>query len=99
MIAAGKLYLPAVQHSVSEQSTQGLSSKPEGTWGSGHDQYHWLEELSRICRGTMILWIHGLYDSAKAASWAQVPDDLWSWILTGFKESPTPNLDINDVVE
>jgi predicted SAM-dependent methyltransferase len=63
------------------------------------DQDHWLAELARICRGTIILSVHGLYSVATIACWAKQPETMWAWMKSGFVNAPTPNPDISDVTD
>jgi hypothetical protein len=62
------------------------------------DQNLWLAELNRVCRGLVILSVHGILHTAGSAEWWKDDEQAIYWIQYGFKNSDTPNLDIADVV-
>ena len=66
---------------------------------SEKDQDHWLQELSRLCRGLMILSVNGVVHVASIASWAKKADEFWMWVEHGFRDAGRPNPDIQDVTD
>ncbi len=62
------------------------------------DQNHWLQELSRITRGLMVLSVHGPY-SVSTAEWSKNPYAVEHYMLQGIVDAPDPNPDIADVTD
>jgi hypothetical protein len=62
------------------------------------DQNWWLAELHRVCRGLVILSVHGFLHAARYAEWWNDISQATSWIQSGFRNSELPNPDISDVV-
>lgn len=64
-----------------------------------NDQDFWLNELARICRGLMVLSIHGVYAAGMFPTWQNDPELLRLWLMSGFLDAPNPHPDIADVVD
>jgi len=60
------------------------------------DQAHWLRELARISRGTMIISIHGMYDVGMTR-WSHEVEPLVRWMGQGIIGGKNQNQDIADV--
>jgi 2-polyprenyl-3-methyl-5-hydroxy-6-metoxy-1,4-benzoquinol methylase len=88
----GRLNLP-------DQSFNLVYSYSVFTHLSEADQDHWLQELARVCRGVIVVSVHGLYSAAHIASWAVLPEFVCNWLQQGFQDAGISNPDISDVVE
>lgn len=62
------------------------------------DQDNWLRELNRVCRGLMVLSIHGMY-SVAMSDWGHDGNLYTYWLEHGFNTAPTPLPDIADVTD
>jgi 2-polyprenyl-3-methyl-5-hydroxy-6-metoxy-1,4-benzoquinol methylase len=65
---------------------------------SEQEQFFWLEELNRVCRGHMILSVHGPYFLARDKKMANNTHLFAEWLQKGFVDASSSNLDIADVV-
>jgi methyltransferase family protein len=61
-----------------------------------NDMFFWIQELARICRGVMVLSVHGMYSSA-TYDWTKNPQLLDNWLRSGFQPGYHQNTDIADV--
>ena len=64
---------------------------------SEHDQIGWLKALSAMCRGVMILSVHGLAHSMRA-SWMEHGLDCIEYLQSGMRDAGESNHDIDGQV-